>query len=136
MEKMGRKSKTVIPCFLNTVKVELIPNSDPPRWRLTEDLKYVTSHFWEGRLIGLIEVPDGFETDFASVPRLPVVWLLAGDTAHQPAVVHDWLYVNRKFSRSTADAIFAEAMATIGVPLWRRAAMWLAVRIFGYGAWK
>jgi len=34
----------------------------------------------------------GLETDFASVPRLPLAYLIAGNTAHKAAVIHDYLY--------------------------------------------
>lgn len=58
-------------------------------------------------------VPIGFQTDLASVPRLPIVFLMWGDRAHRPAVLHDYLY--RKDSRPTvtkamADAFFREAI--------------------------
>ena len=39
-----------------------------------------------------ITVPTGFFTDFASVPRMPFVFLLFGDVAHEAAVIHDYLY--------------------------------------------
>ena len=39
-----------------------------------------------------IRVPSGFETDLASVPRLPIVYDLWGNRAHREAVLHDYLY--------------------------------------------
>lgn len=78
-----------------------------------------------------ITVPAGFVTDFASVPRLPVAYLLAGGEANEAAVVHDYLYHSHDVPRPTADAVFEEAMATTGQPWWRRKLMWAGVRLFG-----
>lgn len=78
---------------------------------------------------GLVTVPTGYETDFASVPR--VFWIIApplGPYA-KAAVVHDFLCDSPGgFSRRRVDAIFLEAMLVLGVfkPLaW---SMWFAVR--------
>lgn len=78
-----------------------------------------------------ITVPAGFETDFASVPRLPFLFLLAGGEANEPAVIHDWLYHSHEVPRAMADAVLEEAMAVAGQPWWRRKLMWLGVRIGG-----
>lgn len=103
----------------------------------TERINATTSRLlhpliYESDLIGLVEVPTGFKTDFASVPRLPLTFWLAGDTAHEAAVVHDWLYTMQPVSRSKADAVFLEAMNVLGVSWWRRRAMWAAVRLGGW----
>jgi len=86
-------------------------------------------------------VPIGFQTDLASVPRLPVVFLLWGDRAHRPAVLHDYLY--RKDSRPTlpkrlADAFFREAiLATESGYRGRFIAwgMWLGVALGGFSSY-
>lgn len=78
----------------------------------------------------LVEVPAGFETDFASVPRLPLAYLTAGNTAHRAAVLHDYLY-STQAERSFADSVFVAAMEAEGIPWWRRKLMYGAVRIFG-----
>jgi len=87
-------------------------------WRLREDLIY------QSELVGLIIVPSGYETDFASVPRLPLVYWLTGDTAHASAVVHDYLcsvwYPGDSISWRGAANVFEEAMKCEGVPTWRR----------------
>lgn len=76
-------------------------------------------------------IPRGFNTDFASTPRLPVVYLLTGNTAHQAAVIHDYLYRTGFEDRATSDAIFREAMGVSGVPAWRKWLMWAGVRVGG-----
>jgi hypothetical protein len=85
----------------------------------------------------VIEVPAGFVTDFASVPRLPVVFLLAGDTAHKPALLHDYLYSlgGDDAARLYADYVLRAGMAANGDPWWRRALVYRAVRLFGASHW-
>jgi len=116
------------PAFLSTLQVAKLPDG---QWRLLAPLRY------QSRVLGaLIEVPTGFLSDLASVPRLPLAYLLAGDTAHEAAVVHDWLYQNRISTRAQADAVLDEAMAVTGEPRWRRRLMWSAVRTGGWWAWR
>ncbi len=76
-------------------------------------------------------VPQGTVTDFASVPRW-LWWLYPPDGPWQAAaVVHDYLYASSACSRFLADAIFRAAMEADGVPWWRAAILYYAVRIFG-----
>ena len=97
------------------------------RWELVEELRYQPL---QGRLI---VVPIGFQTNFASVPRIPIAFLLAGDTAQKSATVHDYLYsgIEGGFSRKRADAILLQAMKEEGLWWWRRSLMWFGVRLFG-----
>ena len=80
-------------------------------------------------------MPAGFETDFASVPRL--FWRVVPPWGrYSPAaVVHDYLYHTGKVSRIAADRVFLELMAALGVPLWKRQVMYWAVRLGGWLAW-
>jgi len=115
------------PAFLSTLQVAKLPGR---QWRLLAPLRY------QSAVLGtLIEVPTGFLTDLASVPRLPLAYLLAGDTAHEAAVVHDYLTQVHICTRAQADAVFYEAMAVTGEPRWRRVLMWSAVRVAGGWAW-
>lgn len=86
----------------------------------------------------VIVVPVGFETDFASVPwGFRELFPQLGPWA-RPAIIHDWLYANRglgRYSRADADRIFREAMEVVGVPAWRRALMYGAVRVGGARGW-
>jgi len=87
----------------------------------------------------LIEVPTGFKTDNASVPRIPFAYLLVGGTADAAAAVHDYLYTVPPelpgLTKFQADMVFLEAMIASGIPYWRRQLMYFAVRWFGRGAW-
>jgi hypothetical protein len=85
---------------------------------------------------GIITVPVGFQTDFASVPRfVPLIYALLGDTAHEPAVVHDWLYYSAITTKEISDKILLEAMGVLGVPAWRRYPIYWGVRLGGFVAW-
>lgn len=79
-------------------------------------------------------IPRGFVTDFASVPRAPLAFLLAGDLGHKAATLHDYLYAG-KLDRKYADAAFRAALEAEGVGRVRRALMYAGVRLGGAGAW-
>lgn len=83
-----------------------------------------------------VTVPAGFITDFASVPRLPIAYLLTGGAANAAAVIHDWLYTTREVDRATADAVFREAVIASGEKPWRAWLMWLGVRVGGGSSWE
>lgn len=95
-------------------------------WFLTEDFCFTLDEY------KVMCVPQGFKTDFASVPRLPFAYLLAGNTSHEAAVIHDWMYADG-FERAFADDVFYAALRAEGVSLWRRWLMYRAVRLFGGG---
>lgn len=114
---------------LATTKIKEAGPAGRARWKLLAELVY------HSRLHGLVIVPAGFVTDFASVPRLPLAYWLTGDTAHASAVVHDYLcrveYSRCRISWSGAAEVFMEAMRHEKVPAWRRALMYWAVRLAG-----
>lgn len=94
-------------------------------WKLIYRLVFVSDE------IGEIIVPAGFETDFASVPRLPLVYLATGGIARQAAVVHDYLYSTGQHPRQIADRVFLDAMKVSGVSWIKAQLMYSAVRLFG-----
>ena len=113
--------------FLSSLKVELInPTSHTGggTWRTLAPLLYID------RSGKLWEVPAEFETDFASVPRIPLAYMFFGCTAHQAAVLHDWFCVTQIISRSEADKLFLEAMESVGVSKMRALPMFIAVRAY------
>ena len=122
--------------FLTDLKVELVSDTAAEGrgvWMLTDQLVYLSD------LPGVppIVVPPGFVTDFASVPRVPIAFLLCGDTASKPAALHDFLYTapHAVPDRATADAIFREAAKAEGVPAWRCFMLWAGVRLGGASHW-
>lgn len=114
--------------FLNDLIVQRLKGKT---WEVLQDFKYQTPI-----INGVVKVPSGFVTDFASVPRLPIVYFLTGNTAHKAAVIHDYLYRTHICNRRQADRIFKEAMKLTGVPGWRRFLMYSALRLCAAGTWK
>ncbi|GGL35547.1 DUF1353 domain-containing protein [Caulobacter rhizosphaerae] len=83
-----------------------------------------------------IDVPEGYVTDFASIPTaVRGVFPPFGRHA-KAAVLHDWLYlIGETGQRAFADRIFLDAMADLNVSLARRTVMYRAVRLGGGGAY-
>lgn len=102
-------------------------------WKTHASFEY---HVGDENSNDIITVPEGFPTDFASVPR--IFWsILPPDGQYaQSAVLHDFLYSVQKYSRKRCDQIFLESMKVLKVSLWRRAIIYRAVRMFGWLAWK
>lgn len=108
--------------FLTQLRVEVI----------SDDTFILTSDFYVLlECIQEIVVPEGFITDFASVPRLPIVYLAVGSRGRKAAVLHDWLYYTKKFSRKAADLYFYHALRESGVNWFYARAMYSAVRLAG-----
>ena len=107
-------------------------------------VKYLDGHWWE--LVegfeyqdedNIIKVPQGFLTDFASIPR--IFWSIVGSPSGKygkAAVIHDWLYATHTTTRRKADKIFREAMKVLKVKWWKRRLIWIAIRAFGRKAWN
>jgi hypothetical protein len=110
--------------FLTELHVSLNDGSDT-EWTLDKDLVYDSD-----LVLNVVVVPSGFETDFASVPRLPFAYLLVGGIGNRAAVVHDYLYSTGLYSKEIADNIFLEALTLCGIG-WKRYPMYWAVRVFG-----
>lgn len=80
-------------------------------------------------------VPAGYDTDYASVPRL--LWWLLPPTGKYTcaAIVHDWLYWEQPVRRVDADRYFLEAMADCGTSWWERTLIYWGVRVGGWAPW-
>ena len=124
--------------FLSNLIVTPLKEADIGRrcWRIEQPLEVM--------IVGIdhlaltqqrVTVPAGFVSDFASVPRLPLAYLLFGDHAHQAGVLHDYIYRQRLFPRAICDRIFLAAMKGESVAWWRRWPMYIAVRLFGWAAY-
>jgi len=115
--------------FLTELEVVCLSDSS---WKLTSPLRY------ESDILGLIEVPKGFETDFASVPRMPIFFALFGNRVHREAVLHDALYridFPGDVSYHGANRVFLEAMKCRGKPFWIRWPMFAGVTLGGWTAY-
>lgn len=112
--------------FITQLYLECENDTDNGRWRLTRPLFYASDI-----AKGVIIVPEGYVTDLASTPRVPVIYLLAGNIAAKAAVIHDYEYSQGRFPRAMCDAIFREASEVTGVSWFRRQLMYIGVRIGG-----
>ena len=101
-------------------------------WRVDKPFKYKSD------LLGhVITVEPGFLTDYASVPRAPVLYLLFGDTTHKAAVLHDWLYHHHEVcDEATANLVLLEAAKVERIPHWRRLGIYLGVKFGGASSWE
>jgi hypothetical protein len=111
--------------FLSPFKAEAIGKRE---WRLLAPLR---AEYILGGDPARIEVPEGYVTDLASVPRLPGVFLFFGSRARRSAVLHDYLY-GTDADRELADEVFIAAMRAEGEPWYVRWPMWLGVRVGGW----
>lgn len=116
--------------FLSPLVLQLA-GGDGEQWLLKAPFQYSSDV-----LNRIVTVPEGFQTDLASVPRLPVVYLLTGATGNEAAVVHDFLYTLQPCTRKQADDVFYEAALSSGVPKWRAWMMWAGIRAGGGSHWK
>ena len=116
--------------FLSGLSVELLDADSV--WLVTRPLKY------QSDILGYIEVPMGFQTDFASVPRIPIAYELFGDKAHRESVLHDYLYrcdSTPPATYSQANNVFLEAMKERGKGFFVRWAMYAGVVAGGWTAY-
>lgn len=93
--------------FLTTLQVEEVEDRSHDgrgTWKLLQPLAFQSDVAGK-----TIVAPAGFVTDYASVPRVPFAYWIAGDRAHPAAVIHDWLYTSHLVDRATADAVLEEA---------------------------
>jgi hypothetical protein len=118
---------SIQPGFDSRLQVEQV---DETHWRLLRSFTY-NSDVAKARII----VPNGFVTDFASVPRVPVAYWLFGGEANAAAVIHDYLYTTGILPKSVADSVFYEAMRASGIGLLRARFMYWGVAYGGGVAW-
>lgn len=125
--------------------------------------KLLSPLIYESKNVGLIIVPAGFKTNFASVRRVPLVYMIFGGRGNKEATIHDWLYTpphaaipgsDIRIDRTTADRVFRgaryvcdrvamEEYEQVGIVsvlknVWAYIGawcMWVAVRLFGWRHW-
>lgn len=108
---------------------------DGRHWILTKPL-----HWDDAEEGWTVEVPTGFSTDLASIPR-PFWPIFPRDGRYCPAaVVHDWLYwagevYGEPITRQYADHALRVAAGELGVSWPTRWAIWTGVRIGGEPRW-
>ena len=112
--------------FTEGLQLELLPDG-----KTFELLKPFYFYFVEGINEG-VTVPAGFQTDFASIPRLFTPLIQKMGKHSKASVLHDYLYSEPKFrSRKECDMIFLDALKAAGVSKVKRMAMYYGARIGG-----
>jgi len=84
-----------------------------------------------------ITVPQGFKTDFASIPRF--AWSIVGHPCGEykdSAVVHDFLYGDKRYPRTVNDQIFNLGNTVLKIAQWKRFILYRAVNIGGWYGYK
>jgi hypothetical protein len=82
-----------------------------------------------------VDVPTGFVTDFASIPRLFWSVLRPDGPYTYPAIVHDYLYWAQDRPRDVADEIFRFGMQDFDIDDGTIGVIYQVVRLGGSGAW-
>jgi hypothetical protein len=118
--------------FTTPCKVEVIGSY---RFKLLEPFEYHIGEYPVTDPKKIIRVPVGFNTNFASVPRIFWSILSPIDEYAKAAVIHDYLYSTGIVSKTEADNIFREAMEVLNTPKWKIVCVYWAVRLFGFFAW-
>jgi hypothetical protein len=82
-----------------------------------------------------VEVPTGFVTDFASIPRAFWSALRPDGKYTYAAIVHDYLYWTQTRPRDEADTILKMGMEDFEINSFTIAAIYQGVRVGGGAAW-
>jgi len=109
------------------------PLADCKSWVIKKEFGYDVGKEGSGVTV---DVPIGFMTDFASIPRPLWVLLPKWGKYGNAAVIHDYCYWEQIRSRKESDSIFREAMEVLKVAKWKIFCMYWAVRLCGGFAWS
>jgi len=105
----------------------------------------LTDPWWCRADSRVFRVPAGFCFDLASIPRPLRLFLQPNELGIAAPLAHDWLYRHQGLIEDPAPCVFTRREADMllrlfadedGVWWWRRWAAWLAVRLFGWFAWR
>lgn len=83
-----------------------------------------------------ITIPDGFNTNLASIPRLLYTIFPRSSDYDLAAAVHDYLYETGKYPRKVCDKIFKDFLILSNVSDKVASRMYRAVRVFGKNHYK
>ena len=115
---------------LNAPRLQLF-QGDGTNFVLVDDLYYEIK-----KTKKTIRVPNGFVTDFASVPWYARSAISVLGRHSIPAIVHDYLYWEQRCTREQADAILADAMDEYNSSKWQQWLVFYSVHWRAGGAWE
>ena len=116
-----------------TSSLVVTPLSDGRTWVVRKAFGFDLQH---ERGSCRVLVPPGFQTDFASMPRLLWAILPMWGKYGYASVIHDWMYWDQSLPRATADEAFLCGMTAFRVWAPLRWAIYVAVRLFGWLTWN
>jgi len=126
----GRRTKA-LSRFTDILVVS--PLADGRTWVTKKEFGYDVGQEGSG---DSIDVPIGFMTDFASVPRPFWAFLPRWGKYGNAAVIHDYCYWDQSRSRKDSDRIFREAMRVLEVPGYKTRLLYYGVRLGSWLAWR
>lgn len=116
--------------FEGVFRTDLIDDNDAGVFKLVLPFSYNSD------VAGIkITAPIGFETDFCSVPRVPLAYTLLGDKYRKAGTIHDWLYKSHILNRGLSDEVLREMIILEGCCHIDAMAFYLAVKQFGSSHW-
>lgn len=94
--------------------------------------------YWNDPVYGIIEVPEGFRTDLASIPRIfrNLQTFDPNGVSRRPAAGHDWLYAERSKGKDFADRFLRDALIAEGMSRADADVYYEAVHLFGESSWN
>lgn len=123
----------------NGVDMSFLTDLDAEFERGTNRAVLTSPLIYQDTKAGIHYVPYGFETDFASIPRLLWAYIAPEDPCiRDAAVVHDYLYVTKDphISRKDADKLLVEMMDVLGASGFKKFVVYWSVRLCGASHWK
>lgn len=103
----------------------------PDVWVIAQPL------IWEDQVFGRLEIPAGFRTDLASIPRVfrNIQFLDPNGLSRRPAAMHDWLYAWRGIGKDDADEFLKQSLLAEGAAPHVSEVFYLGVHVFGQQSW-
>lgn len=126
MKRIWRLVKPTKNYFLTSLRVVVL---DDNSYMLTSPLIYHSNKF------GKIYVPEGFRTNFTSIPRLGLIYTFLANRGNYSSTLHDYLYCKQKMTRKNTDLLFLQALKTEKISWYYRYPMYWGVRLFGGIYW-
>jgi hypothetical protein len=115
-----------------TEALVVTPLADGKTWVILREFGYDVGEQDSGDHIA---VAIGFQTDFATIPRIFWVVLPRWGRYGNATVIHDWLYWTQTRTRKVADDILLEGMGVLEVGAISKFLIYTSVRLFGSIAW-
>lgn len=116
--------------FVGELETKLLADTAEGLYQLLVPLSYVD----QGGEV--FTAPAGFQTDFCSVPRVPLAYMILGNRARKAGTIHDWLYTAKPVNRKRADELLREMVQVDGISKVEAWLFWAAVRIGGGSHWQ